>query len=171
MGVRNFVRKIKPESKCINSSLMIYTTWIWLLPESCWPHFRYLEVVGDRYFVHFLLDVEVIFFFLSKLVLYTLTVNRRGKTSFFSLGMVSAETWEHILDFSPTLPEWPLVEWVPAMQAYICYFHSTEYIGLNLGQKLPKIYTWACSDLYYDNLLGRGGALTSSDCFVANTHC
>lgn len=82
--------------------------------------------------------------------------------------MVSTETLEHVLDFSPILPECPLVEWMPAIQAIICYFYSTEYVGLNLGQQLPKIYTCAWSALPYDCLL-QGGTLTSSDCFVANT--
>lgn len=82
--------------------------------------------------------------------------------------MVSTETLEHVLDFSPTLSECPLVEWMLAILANICYFYSTEYVGLNLGQQLPKIYTCAWSALHYDRLL-QGGTLTSSDCFVANT--
>lgn len=96
-------------------------------------------------------------------------MNCRGKIYFFlQAGMVSTETLGHILDFSPTHLECPLVQWMLAIQANICYFHSTEYVGLNLGQKLPKIYTCAWSALYYDCLL-QGGTLTSSDCFVANT--
>lgn len=48
------------------------------------------------------------------------------------------------------------------------YFHTTEYVGLNLGQKLPEFYTCAWSALYYDSLLGEG-TLTFSYCYVANT--
>ena len=76
------MRQSKPESKCTSSSLIVSTTCIILLPESCWPHFIYLEVVGRRHLAYFLLDAEVIFL-KSNLESHTLNVNFRGETSFF----------------------------------------------------------------------------------------
>ena len=104
-------------SKCIKRSLIVSMAWVVLLLESCWPHFRYLGVIGSRHFAHFLLDAEVIF---KKVIWYHAPYmwTIKGKHLFFFRNDLyrNIRTYSGI---SPTLAKCPLVEWMPATQENI----------------------------------------------------
>lgn len=92
------------------AQLIVSTTWTGLLPESCWLHLRYFEVVGTRHFVHFVLILDN--FLKSNLELHTLSINHR-KHFFFLRNGLYRNVLERILNSLQTLP-WMPADWMDA---------------------------------------------------------